>query len=79
MAQPTEDRVNAAIHMFFMNFDITVVWMDKNLKVVDIVLARKWRPAYMPSQAARYVLELHANQFNRFQVGDQVVMEPCEN
>jgi uncharacterized membrane protein (UPF0127 family) len=79
MVQTTEDRINAAIHMLFMNFDITVVWMDHNLKVVDIKLARKWRPAYTPARAAKYVLEIHPDHFTNFHIGDQVEIKPCGN
>jgi len=77
MVQPTEDRINAAIHMFFMNFDISVVWLDHNLKVVDVQIARRWRPAYTPSRSAKYVLEIQTEQFQNFHPGDQVVLEPC--
>lgn len=77
MEQVTEDRINAAIHMFFMNFDLTVVWLDRNLRVVDVQYARRWRPAYTPAKPARYVLELHPDRLNDFQTGDQLVFEPC--
>ena len=78
MVQPVEDRVNAAIHMLFMNFDITVVWMDRSLKVVDVQLARRWRPAYSPARPAKYVLELPAGQLNNFKVNDQVKITACD-
>jgi uncharacterized membrane protein (UPF0127 family) len=63
--------------MFFMNFDITVVWLDHDLKVVDVRVARKWRPAYTPTKPAKYVLEIHPDQFRHFKAGDQVALEPC--
>ena len=77
MVQTSEDRINAAIHMLFMNFDITVVWMDHDLKVVDVQIARKWRPAYTPARAAKYVLEIHPDHISHFQTGDQVELTPC--
>lgn len=77
MVQPRADRLDAAIHMFFMNFDITVVWADDHLRVVDVQLARRWRPAYLPAQAARYVLETHRDRLKDFQAGDQLILEPC--
>lgn len=79
MIQPHADRVNAGIHMFFMNFDITVVWADTSLRVVDVCLAKRWRPAYMPRGAALYVLETHPDRLRDFQIGDQLVIEPCAN
>ena len=77
MVQTSEDRLNAAIHMLFMNFDITVVWMSQDLKVVDVKHARRWRPAYTPARAAKYVLEIHPDHLSHFQVGDQVELQPC--
>jgi uncharacterized membrane protein (UPF0127 family) len=74
MVQPVEDRINAAIHMFFMNFDIAVVWLDHDYRVVDAQYARRWRPAYTPARAAKYVIELHPNRLNDFHMGDQLVM-----
>jgi uncharacterized membrane protein (UPF0127 family) len=77
LVQPRADRMDAAIHMFFMRFDITAVWIDANHQVVDVKLARRWRPAYIPAKAARYVLETHPQRFNDFQIGDQLTVEPC--
>ncbi len=77
MVQPRSDRLDAAIHMFFMNFDIAVIWADENLRVVDARLARRWRPAYAPARAAKYVLETHPERLKDFEIGDQLVLEPC--
>ncbi len=77
MIQPREDRMDAAIHMLFMRFDIAVVWASADLRVVDTCLARRWRPAYMPAKAALYVLETHPDRLDDFNIGDQLVIEPC--
>lgn len=77
MVQPRSDRLDAAIHMFFMNFDIAVIWADDQLRVVDTRLARRWRPAYVPARAARYILETHPDRLNDFAAGDQLVMTKC--
>ena len=68
-----ESKANASIHMFFMNYDITVLWLDKNMVVVDKVLAKKWRPYYAPEKPAQYILELHESKFSEYAVGDQLV------
>jgi hypothetical protein len=65
-------RLNASIHMFFMNFDIAVVWIDSSHKVVDGKLAKKWHPYYAPSGAASYTLELHPSRLSDFKINDQV-------
>ncbi len=77
MVQSRADRVDATIHMFFMNFDIAVIWADEQLRVVDAQLARRWRPAYAPAKAAKYVLETHPSRLSDFTIGDQLVIDPC--
>lgn len=77
MVQPRPDRLDAAIHMFFMNFDIAVIWADEHLRVVDAKLALRWRPAYAPARAAKYVLETHPDRLKDFEIGDQLVIDPC--
>lgn len=74
LMEKKESRISTAIHMLFMSFDITVLWLDKNLAVVDKTLAKKWRPFYMPKKPAQYVLELHKNQFNNYAVGDKLMI-----
>ena len=73
LAEKQESRLNAAIHMLFMNFDITVLWLDKHQVVVDKVLAKKWRPIYIPQKPAQYVVELHHKQIDNFAVGDKLI------
>ena len=67
-----EDRVNSAIHMLFMNFDITVVWLDHEQKVVDTHLARRWHPWYIPASKAKYILEAHQSLLDCFHIGDKI-------
>ena len=43
--------------MMFMWIDLAVIWINSDFKVVDRVLARRWKLAYFPKCAARYVLE----------------------
>jgi uncharacterized membrane protein (UPF0127 family) len=58
--------------MLFMNFDITVVWLDRDYRVVDVRLAKRWHPWYIPERNAKYILEAHSHLFNCFQPGDQI-------
>jgi Uncharacterized ACR, COG1430 len=73
--QERDSRLDAAIHMFFVWIDLAVVWIDSANQVVDVKLARRWRPFYMPQGPARYVLELNAAQLNDFKVGDRLSIE----
>ena len=72
LVQPTQDRFNSSIHMFFMRFDIACVWINQELKVVDIQYARRWRPYYVPSAPARFVLEIHVSHLKDFKIGESV-------
>ena len=70
-----DSRLDSAIHMFFVPFDLTVVWINSSLEVVDKLIARRWRPAYIPKQSARYILEIHPDRFDDYQVGDRVEIQ----
>jgi hypothetical protein len=67
-----DQRLDSAIHMLFVPFDLAVVWINSNLEVADKVLARAWRAAYVPSRPARYVLEIHPVHFSSYDVGHKV-------
>jgi len=60
-----ESRIDSSIHMLFMNFDIAVIWMDRDFQVVDAKLAKRWRLAYVPA-AAQFTLETHPDQLKTF-------------
>lgn len=68
--ESSESRVDTSIHMFFMNFDISVIWLNKDYIVVDKALAKKWRPFYAPHHPAQYTLELHRDRLADFAIGD---------
>ena len=66
-------RPAASIHTFFMRFPIDVVFLDDELRVVEIAAdLRPWRAA--GKRGARAVLELPAGECARrgLAVGDQV-------
>jgi len=71
--EKNESKVNTSIHMFFMRFDLAVLWLDSERVIVDKVLAKKWAPFYIPQKAAQYVVELHPSKFAEFEIGDQLV------
>jgi uncharacterized membrane protein (UPF0127 family) len=78
LVENKESKVNTSIHMMFMNFNLAVLWLDKELVVVDKVLAKRWVPIYMPKFRAKYVVELHSNQFSNFSIGDQLVLSDLQ-
>jgi len=67
-----DSRLDSSIHMFFVSFDLTVLWINSDLQVVDKVLAKSWRPAYFSKQPAQYVLEIHPKRWEDFEIGDRV-------
>jgi len=75
LVEKSETKLNTSIHMFFMKFDITVIWLDKQMVIVDKVLARKWAPMYKPKLPAQYVLELHHAKFSDYVIGDKLVLD----
>ena len=70
--EKADNRVSTSIHMFFMNYDIAVVWIDSAGAVVDRAIARRWRPYYAPNRPARYILETHPARLADFQLEDRV-------
>jgi uncharacterized protein len=62
----------AAIHMFFVFQPIAVLWLDRERRVVDRVLARPFRPYYAPRSPAQYYIEGHPSLLERVSPGDQL-------
>lgn len=67
-----DSRLDSSIHMLFISFSLAIVWINSQMKVVDKVLARPWRPAYFSKQPAKYALEIHPERWGDFEVGDTV-------
>ncbi|HJS17881.1 MAG TPA: DUF192 domain-containing protein [Anaerolineales bacterium] len=72
LAGTRDSRLESSIHMFFVSFDLSVLWINSDMLIVDKIIARSWRPAYFSKQPAKYVLELHPERWNDFQIGDRV-------
>ena len=75
LVQDRDSRLEAAIHMLGVWFDLAVVWINDDKLVVDVRLARSWRLMYIPERPACYVLELPAERIQDFRVGDEVFFE----
>jgi uncharacterized membrane protein (UPF0127 family) len=67
-----DSRLDSSIHMLFVPFDLSVIWINSAMQVVDKVLAKAWRPAYFSKQPAKYVLEIHPERWGDFEIGDGV-------
>lgn len=67
-----DNRVESAIHMMFVWMDLSIIWINSSFNVVDVKLARRWRPLYIPRRPAKYVLELLPERLSDFKIGDRV-------
>lgn len=67
-----DSRLDSSIHMLFVPFDLSVIWINSAMQVVDKVLARAWHAAYFSRNPARYVLEIHPDRWGAFEPGDGV-------
>ncbi len=72
LVEKKDSRVNTAIHMLFVFFDLGVIWVNDAGQVVDKALAKPWRLSYTPQEAARYVIELHPSLLDAVQTGDTI-------
>ncbi|ASJ16788.1 hypothetical protein A3L04_06715 [Thermococcus chitonophagus] len=70
---PTETRINASIHGFFMREAIDVIFLDSKRKVVDFTILRPWR-LYTPKRPAKYIIEGPKGMLQtlRVEVGDVI-------
>ena len=75
LVQKTDSKMNASIHMMFMRMDLAVIWINNENVVVDLVLARRWKLAYIPRAAARYVLETSESHLADYKIGDELQFE----
>ena len=67
-----DSRIDSSIHMLFVPFDLNVVWINTDMTVVDKIIAKSWHPAYFSAQPACYILEIHPDRWEDYQIGDKV-------
>jgi uncharacterized membrane protein (UPF0127 family) len=75
LVEKRNSRLDTSIHMFFVPFDLAVFWINSDLVVVDKVIAKSWRPAYMSKTDAQYTLEIHPDRFRDYEIGDKVEIQ----
>ena len=78
LVQGRSSRLDSAVHMLWMWFDLAVVWLDEDWVVVDVRPARRWQPFLMPARAARYVLETGITYLDRYAIGDELTLEKMD-
>ena len=75
LVEPKDSVIATTIHMLFMNFDITTVWIDQSGTVVDVQLAKRWRLIYKPRKPASLVLETHQQHLHDIKINDKIEYE----
>jgi uncharacterized membrane protein (UPF0127 family) len=75
LVQGHDSRLEAAIHMLGVWFDLTIVWINADMLVVDVRKASSWWSVYVPQFPASYVLEISVDKLRDFRVGDEVYFE----
>lgn len=72
LAEAAESRLGTGIHMLGMRFDLCIVWLDRDLVVVDNQIARRWVSLLLPRKPARYVIECAPSRHAEFHLDDQI-------
>jgi len=75
LVQSRDSRLEAAIHMLGVWFDLIIVWINSDMLVVDIRKARSWWSVCVPQFPAKYILEISVDTLCDFRVGDEVFFE----
>jgi uncharacterized membrane protein (UPF0127 family) len=75
LVQSRDSRLDSSIHMLGVFTDLAVAWINSDFEVVDVRLARRWYPAYIPARPSRYVLEMNPARMGDFKPGDRVRIE----
>ncbi|MBN2044399.1 MAG: DUF192 domain-containing protein [Anaerolineales bacterium] len=72
LVEKKDSIANAAIHMFFVPFDLGIIWINTAGEVVDTAIAKKWVGLKSPTRPARYILEVQPEHLGKFQQGDRI-------
>lgn len=62
-----------SMHSFFMRFPIDLIFIDSDMKVVDLATLKPWR-IYNPKEQCTWVLEVNEGTIKRkgIEIGDQL-------
>jgi len=72
LVEKRDSRLDTSIHMFFVPFDLAVFWISSDMTVVDKVIAKSWKPAYISKVDAKFTLEIHPDRWGDYEIGDKV-------
>lgn len=79
LVEKQDSRVNAGITMLFTFIDLGVIWVNSEGEVVDVTIARPWRPSYLPQAPARYIIEARPAILEAINIGDRLRFAEASN
>ncbi len=79
LVQVKDSIIDSSIHMFFVFFDLGIVWINDSGEVVDRCIAKRWITIKVPKKPARYILEIVPDRLDDFQIGDKIKFEEQTN
>ena len=66
-----ESKLNTIVDMFFVNFSLDVLWLNKDMKVVDKATLKPFQ-IKKPKQRAMNIIELKEGKGKNIKIGDKV-------
>lgn len=77
--RPLESRLLAAMHTLGIRYNIGIVWLDRELSVVEMRMAPPRRIACVPNRAAKYVVESAPEILDQVAIGDRFLFDEVTN
>lgn len=75
MINKKETKHNSAIHMFFVFYPISIIWLNNEHIIVDKKRFYPFHPLYVPKLKAKYILELPIEKGETLNIGDKINIE----
>jgi uncharacterized membrane protein (UPF0127 family) len=72
LVSDNENILKTSIHMLFVFYPIDILWLDKNLKIVDKKTIKPFTINHRPKSPAKYVLELPAGTAKFLSIGEKL-------
>ncbi|MDD4251033.1 MAG: DUF192 domain-containing protein [Candidatus ainarchaeum sp.] len=69
---PSESKINSAVHMIFVFFPIDIIFLNKTKKVVDKITLLPFTPNYTPKKPAQYFIEMPKGKASKIKIGDKI-------
>lgn len=69
-------KERSSIHSLFMRFELTLVFIDEDDLIYEIVDLKPWK-FYVPQKRAKYIIEFDKREFNNYdlKIGDEIGLE----